>query len=181
MAQSVELVLDPLAEAAVIQEWDRLDAAGLPSSRRPESDQDHRPHVTLYAASRMTAEADTRLPALFTELAVELRVGALMIFGPRHGSCVLVRQVVPSAELLALQRDVAQLCGADPAGQFGVGRWTPHVTLARRIRPEQLGAAVEVLSAALAGGRSIDGLSSVVRRCRRWDGDRKTAWWLTRT
>jgi 2'-5' RNA ligase len=181
MAQSVELVLDPVAESVLLAEWDLLAAAGLSSMRRPQPGEHHRPHITLYAASRITTEADARLPDLFTELAVELRVGACMIFGPRRGSCILVRQVVPSAELLALQRDVARLCGADPVGQFGPGRWTPHVTLARRIRIAHLGAALEALSLPTEEGRSIEGLSSVVRRCRRWDGDHKTAWWLTRT
>ena len=180
MAQSVELVLDPVAEAALIAEWDRLAAEGLPSMRRPQPDEHHRPHVTLYAASRITPEADARLPDLFAELALELRVGPLTIFGPRAGSCILVRSVVPSAGLLALQRDVARVCGADSAGQFGAGRWTPHLTLARRIRTAQVGAAVEALSSPAERGGSVDELGSTVRRCRRWDGDRKTAWWLTR-
>jgi 2'-5' RNA ligase len=181
MAQSVELVLDPVAEAVLVAEWDRLAAAGLPSMRRPQPDEHHRPHVTLYAATRITDEADARLHDLFPELALELRVGALMIFGPRRGSCILVRSVVPSVELLTLQREVARVCGADPAGQFGAGRWTPHVTLARRIGTERLGAAVEVLSSPSEGSRPSEELGSTVRRCRRWDGDRKTAWWLTRT
>jgi 2'-5' RNA ligase len=179
MAQSVELLLDPVAEAAVLAEWDRLAAAGLPSQRRSRPDEHHRPHITLYAASQISPDVDAMLPSLFAELALELRVGALMVFGPRRGSCILVRQVVPSAELLAVQRDVARLCDADPEGQFGAGRWTPHVTLARRIRAAELGAAVEVLSSSPERAWSLEERASTVRRCRRWDGERRTAWWLT--
>jgi 2'-5' RNA ligase len=180
VAQSVELVLDPVSEAALLAEWDRLAVSSLPTMRRRQPDEHHRPHITLYAASQITAVADARLPDLFTGLDLQLRVGALTIFGPRRGSCILVRQVVPSVELLTLQRQVAQVCGADPEGQFGAGRWTPHVTLARRIRTAQLGAALEALSSPSENGGPIE-LSSTARQCRRWDGDHQTAWWLTAT
>ncbi len=45
-------------------------------------------------------------------------IGAVLIFGPRHGRSILVRSVVPSEALLRLQARVAELCGAEPEGQF---------------------------------------------------------------
>jgi 2'-5' RNA ligase len=173
MAQSVELLFDPATEAALRDNWDRLADNGLPSSRHVRPDPDHRPHLTLYAADRIAAASDARLPELFGELDLTVRIGALMIFGPRRGQVILVRQVVASAELLALQQQTAGACHADPRGQFGAGRWSPHVTLARRMPLDQLGAAVEVL------GRSAAEMTGVVRHCRRWDGARRTVIWST--
>jgi 2'-5' RNA ligase len=173
VAQSVELIFDPVTENALRQQWDRLADAGLPSSRRSQPDPHNRPHLTLYAAETISAEADERLPQLFEGLHLTLRIGSLMIFGPRHGQVILVRSVVPSAELLALQARTTQLCGADAAGQFGAGGWTPHVTLARRMALDQLRMAIDLV------GDSAAELPSVVRRCRRWDGQRRTVRWLT--
>ncbi len=172
MAQSVELLFDPATEAALRDNWDRLADNGLPSSRHAQPDPDHRPHLTLYAADRIAATADAQLPELFGELDLTARIGALMIFGPRRGQVILVRQVVPSAELLDLQQQTARVCRADPRGQFGAGHWSPHVTLARRMYVDQLDAAVKVL------GRSTE-LTGVIQHCRRWDGARRTVLWST--
>jgi 2'-5' RNA ligase len=173
VAQSVELIFDPATENALRVEWDRLADAGLPSCRRSQPDPDNRPHLTLYAAETISAEADERLPALFAGLELSLRIGGLMIFGPRHGQVILVRLVVPSTELLVLQSRTARLCGADALGQFGAGGWTPHITLARRMGVDQLGVAINVL-----GGSGAE-LAGVVRHCRRWDGQRRTVRWLS--
>jgi 2'-5' RNA ligase len=172
VAQSVELIFDPVTENALRVQWNRLADAGLPSSRRSQPDEHHRPHLTLYAADTISAEADEQLPALFDGLHLPFRIGSLMIFGPRHGQVILVRSVVPSKELLVLQARTAQLCGADAAGQFGPGGWTPHVTLARRIGLDQLRVAIDLL------GDSAAELPGVVRHCRRWDGQRRTVRWL---
>ena len=82
MAQSVELIFDPATENALRVQWDRLAGAGLPSSWRPQPDPHHRPHLTLYAAEAISAEAEERLPTLFAELDLTLRIGGLTIFGP---------------------------------------------------------------------------------------------------
>jgi 2'-5' RNA ligase len=152
VAQSVELTLDSVAEAALVAQCDRLAAAGLARPKRPEP-------------------AEPVLPEIVAGINLTVRIGALMIFGPRNGECILVRQVPASVELLQLQQRVAVVCEADPAGQFGPGRWSPHVTLARRVPPAQVGKAVRVL-----GSRGE--LEATVERCRRWDGRRRIAWWL---
>jgi 2'-5' RNA ligase len=126
----------------------------------------------LYAADAIPEAAEAVLPEIVADIELTVRIGAVMIFGPRNGRCILVRQVLASVELLELQRRVALACGADPAGQFGRGHWSPHVTLARRVPSDQLGKAVSVL-----GSRGE--LDARIERCRRWDGKRRIAWWLT--
>ena len=176
MAQSVELLLDERAEAAIRQQWDLLAAAGLPSEAPPGgrhagADAHRRPHVTLFAADAVPEVAEDALPELLAGVDLELWVGALMVFGPRRGRVILVRQVTPSVELLRLQRRVAEACHAAVDGQFGSGRWSPHLTLARRLPTERLGVALEAL------GRTADRpVPAQVTRCRRWDGARRTAW-----
>jgi 2'-5' RNA ligase len=96
----------------------------------------------------------------------------VLLFGPRRGSFVVVRQVVPSRELLDLQARVAAVCGAESDGHFGPGRWTPHVTLARRVATPQVGPALAALG-------DLTELAARSRRCRRWDSERRETWELT--
>ncbi len=173
MAQSVELLLDEQADAAVRRQWRLLAEAGLPSEWRSAASQHRRPHLTLYAADAISPDAEAALPDLVADLELELQIGALTIFGPRHGRCILVRQVTASIDLLALQGRIGMVCGADPAGQFGAGRWSPHITLARRVQVAQLGPVVAALD-----WTADRPLSALVIGCRRWDGTRRTAWLL---
>jgi 2'-5' RNA ligase len=172
VAQSVELTLDPSAEAALVAQWDRLAGAGVAKPQLSGPDGHHRPHLTLYAADAITEPAESALPEIVADIDLTVRVGAVMIFGPRSGKCILVRQVLASVELLQLQQRVALACEADPEGQFGAGRWSPHITLARRVLSDDVGRAVSVLG-------SHGELDARIQRCRRWDGKRHTAWWLS--
>jgi 2'-5' RNA ligase len=172
VAQSVELALDSQAEAALVSQRERLAAAGLARPKRPEPYDHHLPHLTLYAADAIPEAGEPELPDIVGGINLTVHIGALMIFGPRKGECILVRQVAASVELLELQQRVALACGADPMGQFGPGRWSPHVTLARRVSSDHVGKALSVL-----GSRGE--LDTTIQRCRRWDGRRRVAWWLT--
>ncbi|SDS11493.1 2'-5' RNA ligase [Friedmanniella luteola] len=172
MTQSVELTLDDGTDRAVRALWAQLAEAGLPTEQRPTPIPSHRPHVTLVAAHHLDPGADAALPGLLAGLDLSLRVGGLLVFGPRRGSVVLARQVVVDRALLDLQGAVATLCGADPAGHFGPGRWTPHLTLARRVPVAQLSAVVQALG-------DLPELAGASRRCRRWDSEQRTTWELT--
>jgi 2'-5' RNA ligase len=172
VTQSVELTLDAAADRAVRDQWALLAEAGLPTEQRTVPSSSHRPHVTLYAGGTLDAEADRRLPELFTGLDLPLRIGSVLLFGPRRGQVVLVRQVVASQDLLRLQEAVATRCGAEPDGQFAPGRWTPHVTLARRVPLGQVGAVLAALG-------EVPELAAVTRDCRRWDSERRETWSLT--
>jgi 2'-5' RNA ligase len=172
MAQSVELTLDSSAEAALVAQWDRLAAAGLARPKRPEPYGHHLPHITLYAADAIPEAAESQLSEIVVGVNLAVHIGAVMIFGPRKGECIVVRHVAASVELLELQQMVARACEATRDGQFGPGRWSPHVTLARRVSSDHVGKAVSVL-----GSRGE--LDATIQRCRRWDGRRHIAWWLT--
>jgi 2'-5' RNA ligase len=172
VAQSVELTLDVSAEAAMVAQWDRLAAVGVSKPQRADPEGLHRPHLTLYAADAIPEPAESELREIVAGIDLTVRVGAVMVFGPRNGTCILVRQVLASVELLQLQQRVALVCEADPKGQFGAGRWSPHVTLARRVLSDDVGKAVSVLG-------SHGEVDARIQRCRRWDGNRRTAWWLT--
>lgn len=181
MAQSVELLLDAAAEQVILAEWDRLAEAGLPSERRKTPSRSHRPHITLFAANALPQGADQVLPSAVAGLDLPLVIGSPMVFGPRRRSrsagpadYVLVRQVVPSLELLELQRRIALMCEAAEDGPFGPGRWSPHLTLARRASAEQISRALTVLGVEESADRTVR-----VTKCRRWDSDARQDWLLT--
>jgi hypothetical protein len=79
--------------------------------------------------------------------------------------------VVPSEELLSLQRAVHDLClphlEPGPAAHAVPGRWTPHATLSRRLSATDVGPALEGI-----GGLSRD-LEGRFVGIRRWDGDQR--------
>lgn len=164
MVQSVELLLDPRLDVSIRSEWARLEAAGI---RRPQLAEYHRPHVTLSVFGAPSKAIEAALPAAATPFPVPVGLGALACFG--RGPFVLVRLVVPSRKLLALQAGVAAVVADEALDRMQPGTWTPHVTLARRV------AAAEVATAlTLLGGR--DERFGDGTRVRRWDGDAKREW-----
>jgi 2'-5' RNA ligase len=173
LTQSVELLLNEAADGEIRAQWDRLGAAGLPTSRRSTPSPSHAPHVTLWAGDTVDPGDDAALPRLFTGLDLTLVVGSVMLFGPRRGSYVLVRAVVGSAALLDLQQHVVRTLRTPAYPGFAAGRWSPHVTLARRVAVDKIAPSL----AALAG--SPPELAARVRQARRWDSDARRAWDLT--
>jgi 2'-5' RNA ligase len=153
---SIELLLDPETESRVRADWERLAAAGmssLASHRSPSS----RPHVTLLVRPELEPLAFTGAAAL---LPVSVVLTTPIVF--RHGDRgVLAWGVEPTEELLRLHRAVhwAAPRGAD-APHTAPGQWTPHVTLARRLRVEDLAVALALLPGRHAG-RGV--------ALRRWD------------
>ena len=169
MVQSVELLLDSAADAAVRAEWEHLLDADLPSQARHRG-ASNRPHVTLAVAAALTRQQDAAIAGAMGTLPMPVTLGGLLIFGSR--SLVLARAVVPSADLLAGQARIGAL--ADPSAEFShqrPGRWTPHVTLARRVRPDQLAAAIQALD-------PLPDLETAAGAVRRGDGDRNIEWGL---
>jgi hypothetical protein len=95
----------------------------------------------------------------------------LLIFGARR--FVVARLVVPSTGLLDLQSGVTRSLDEplDPHLTFAPGRWTPHVTLARRLTAEQVGSALTLLS-------QVAPISGKLTRARKWDIAAKQENWL---
>lgn len=181
--QSVELVLDAATDQAVRGLWQALAEAGLPSQA------DHRgptnaPHVTLAAVPVVSAAAEEALVPLAARLPLQLELAAPALLGERRPALVL--PVRPGAELDRLHADVDSALAADravPAGGAVAGDgpgvpdggdaelpWVPHVTLARRLRPEVCGAALALV-------QSLDSPTAAIGTAlRRWDPELRRAW-----
>lgn len=160
---SVELLLDDAAERAVRDDWARLIDAGLPSSGRNPSPS-NRPHITV--AVRDGIRLDD-LPGVTQVLPLRVELNGLLVFGGATRA-VLTRQVVASVALLQFHRDVAARLGAPEPRYANTApdRWSPHVTLARRLDPEQLARAVRAIAAPVMHAEAV-GL-------RVWDATAKT-------
>lgn len=175
VTQSVELLLDDAGDAQIRRQWDLLGDAGLPTSRRTRPSPSHAPHVTLWAGDVIEPVDDEALFGRFADLDLELVIGSLLLFGPRRGRYVLVRQVVASRALLDLQQQVRQILRTPAYPGFEGGRWSPHVTLARRVAVDQVAPSLAVLAGCPPE------LLTRVPHGRRWDSDAKFAWDLPAT
>jgi 2'-5' RNA ligase superfamily len=163
MVHSVELVFDQDTEAAVRHIWDELRDAGIPS-QAPAS----RPHATLTVAERIDPGVDALLRPLVPRFPFKCRIGAPLVFG--GGKAVLARLLVPTPELLDVHAAVHRLClphlQPGPMANGLPGQWTAHVTMARRVMPNQLGRAARI------AGKPPE-IKGEVIGLRRWVGDKK--------
>ncbi|WP_285063011.1 2'-5' RNA ligase family protein [Frigoribacterium sp. ME-P-080] len=167
---SLELLLDPASDGAVRDEWRVLSAAGLPS-QGDHVGTSNAPHVTLVARPDLDPAADPRLLPLSEALPMPAELGGLLLFGSPPRGLVLVRPVVVTGELLDLHARVHEsLGGAGDVPHTTPGRWTPHVTLASRLTPDQVARALDALSeAGVPSTRPV-----VLSRLRRWDPGART-------
>ncbi|MCW2605302.1 MAG: hypothetical protein JWN61_3437 [Pseudonocardiales bacterium] len=175
MVQSVELLADHAVDDWIWTQWRALEAAGLPSQVRHGS-LTNWPHVTLAVADAIPAAIDAGLSAVVeAALPMPMRVGGVIWFpGRRH---VVARAIIASDALLGVHAEIAaRLDGLDGRGaRMAPGAWTPHITLARGVRTEQLGEVMAVLA-------GVDGIAEehegIFTACRRWDSDAKITWEL---
>lgn len=168
VVQSVEMLLSEGLDAAVRSEWALLAAAGVPS-QADHAGASNAPHVTLAVADHVDAAADDRLRTL--RLArPEVVLGGLLVFPGRRS--VLARLVVPSVALLEVHATVAGVLGdvGQVSDHLAPGRWTPHVTIARRLRDEELDRAWRLL---VDRPRELLGTGAGLRR---WDSDARETW-----
>ncbi len=167
---SVELVLDDRTDAAIRDEWAALLDAGLPSQGRHRG-ASNRPHVTVALADTLVPGDLSRLAAVAADLPLPVTVGGLLIFGGRR--FVLARLAVPGPEILRLQGAMlASLAEpADPHGHFSAGRWTPHITLARRLSADEVASAVQALG-------EVAPFDGTLTAARRWDIMAKQEHWI---
>ena len=159
---SLELLLDADSEARIRAEWTALADAGL-SSLAAHTAPSNRPHITLVVRPSIRQLDRTALGAITLPLALEIGDPILFGSGDRR---VLARSVVPTAELLELHAALHSIAGGDAADapHTRPGAWTPHVSLARRIRLDALPHALRILD----DGRSAGGPAEATR-LRRWD------------
>ena len=172
MAHSIELLFDAATEAKLRLIWDGLLTAGLPSQAKVTSPS-NRPHVTVAVSEHIHADVDDGLRELRDRFPFACTVGAPLVFGT--GRFTLARLVLPTDELMGLHRAVhdrtVSHMAPGPAPRSTPGHWTAHATLARRLRAEEVGAALTVphVGADLRG--SFVGL-------RRWDGAQRVEYRL---
>lgn len=163
MVHSVELVFDQDTEDAIRRIWDELREAGIPS-QAPAS----RPHTTLSVAERIDPSVDELLSSLTDRFPMPCRFGAPLFFG--RAKAVLARLLVPTTALLDVHAEVHRLCAPhlhpSPMPNALPDQWTPHVTMARRVVPAQMGRAVRI------AGKPAE-ITGAIVGLRRWDGNSK--------
>ncbi|TIH29956.1 2'-5' RNA ligase family protein, partial [Subtercola vilae] len=144
---SIELLLDAALDARIRAEWNTLLLAGLPSQAR-HSGASNAPHVTLLAAEAVEVGVVGVGAVGAGVLPAEVQLSGFAVFGAGPKGLVLSRLVVVSRELQALHAAVhAAATGLIGLSELtAVDRWTPHITLASRLTPAQLGAAIELLA-----------------------------------
>ncbi|WP_433622399.1 2'-5' RNA ligase family protein [Nocardia sp. CA-120079] len=171
MVQSVELLLDDVADAEIRRQWQLLVDAGIPSLAGKQTET-NRPHITVAVARQIWPRIDHALDQL-TFRPIPIRLGGVLVFGARNP--ILVRSVVPSEHLLALQRRIFAVVSPCPGIPSNVqpDEWTPHITLARRVPTQHLGEAIHAVA------RDRDFPATVVG-IRRWDGDQRREWPVAR-
>lgn len=150
---SVELLLDAASEAAIRDDWTRLTDVGL-SSAGAHTGASNRPHLSLVVRSAIGDPS--RLRGLVGGVPLPLTISGLVLF-PHGNRTVLARGVVPDAALLDLHRRVAESTGdwGDPLPHSTPGGWTPHITLARRLRIVDLPTALNAVSTHPAGVSAV--------------------------
>jgi 2'-5' RNA ligase len=146
---SIDLTFDDTVEKAIRGEWDALERAGFSSLGAHRSDS-NRPHLTLVMGTPLEIVDDAAArDALRVPLPVTIGPPVLFGSGDRR---VLARLVTPTAALLDLQAAVH--AAVDPQGLVAhshPGVWTGHVTLARRIRLDDLPRALGLLGDDIVG------------------------------
>jgi 2'-5' RNA ligase len=152
----VELLGDDALDRAVRAAWRRLDDAGLPSLARHRHPT-NRPHLTLATADEFPPGAATAISESLSALPLRVRLDGLRYFPGRAG--VLAWVADGGDALRDLQAQIwAALAGAGRHPQHEPAAWVPHISLARRLRPEQEARAIQVL-----GPSAVDGEFSGAR------------------
>lgn len=163
---SIELVLDPDTEARVREDWTRLADAGL-SSLGLHPAPSNRPHITLLVRPALAPISFSPAVSL---LPIPVELAEPVTFTHR-GRAVLAWRVTPDDPLRELHRVVhATAPPGDDAPHTAPRDWTPHVTLARRLRIDALPEALAML------GPSCRGTGEELRR---WDSATATVTPLT--
>ena len=154
---ALELVPDDTGDDAVRRDWQALRDAGLPS-QLDHAVATNTPHVTVLALPELTPDIESRARELFAPLLpIEVRMAGLAVLGGEKVSVVRVLDVPHP-----LTRAVLDLrSGVEDERHPG---WLPHVTLARRLRRDDLQRAVDVLG--------YDDVELTLTALRRWDPER---------
>jgi uncharacterized membrane protein len=139
-------VFDPATEAAIRQVWQSIADAGLPSFMLGL---DYPPHMTAFTAE-VTDEVGMR--AALADLAAHtspLEVSFLSVAHFLEGGEVAFLAPVINHALLNLHEAVWEVTAAYTRARpsyYAPGVWVPHVTVAFRTPPEQVGLVAALLA-----------------------------------
>lgn len=163
-AHALELVLEPQDDLAVRARWQDLERIGVATPARHRG-ATHRPHLTVVTAPTAPDEAVLRrcqelwaglLPLTFT-------ASGLVLLGRRR--LTLAELLGPPLEARAAQAELAHLWkGADQRP------WVPHISLARRLTPDEAGRAIQAL-ADTSHPAHVGPATRVARGLRWWNPD----------
>ncbi|MGW4384588.1 2'-5' RNA ligase family protein [Kitasatospora sp. NPDC004531] len=145
--RTIELTCAPALDGAVRTVWRRLADGGV-DSLADNPHPAHRPHLTLAACGSIAPERLAELGELLAgALPLEVRFSGLLSFAARSRRRVLSWGVVPGLALVELHREVWRLLSdaPDPHPLYLPGRWMPHLGLTRRVEPDGLALAHELL------------------------------------
>ena len=148
--RTVELICDDALDGAVRAVWRRLAAAGLPSlANHPHPT--NRPHLTLATADELPAGPVT---AAMESLPVGVHLGGLIFFEGRAG--MVAWRVHAGEALHRLHAEVWRaLDGRERNPLHAPQVWVPHVSLARRVKPDQREAVRALVEPVVADGRFV--------------------------
>jgi hypothetical protein len=135
--ESLDLVPDERGTRAVRTVWDRLRDAGLPT-QADHRGRSNKVHLTLAESARV-ADPAAAAAAVSPMLPLTLPVAGLVILGSGRMAVALLLGAPPElvTAVLRLRVDIGQ---PEPS-------WVPHVTLARQVSREQVGAVVDAVGA----------------------------------
>jgi 2'-5' RNA ligase superfamily len=142
MSRGIVLWPDASTGAAVRSIWRELEAAGLPSLET-HTHRLHQPHVSLVVADHLEAEAAAAAVGRLPEVQIPCRVEAAAFFPGGF----LILPLVPNVELLHEQQRVSVSTGDLAVGRWEhtqPGKWSPHITCAYALTPDQAGAALAI-------------------------------------
>jgi hypothetical protein len=150
--RTVELICDHALDGAVRAVWRRLAAAGLPSlATHPHPT--NRPHLTVATADELPPGP---VAAALEHLPIGVRLDGVIFFEGRTGMAAW--RVHPDAALFRLHADVWRaIDGRERNPLHAPEAWVPHVSLARRVRPEHRAAVRDVVDDLVAGGLVAQG------------------------
>ncbi len=153
MAYGVSLYFDDTSDERIRVLWEVLASAGISASppRGPlgPGAGRHCPHLSLgVAATAAEATLSERLAALAAQHApLVLTLSSIGLFPTNEP--VVYLGVVMTDRLLQLHKEVHALLAQETMGAWPyylAGSWVAHVTLARGVARDQLGAAVQLVA-----------------------------------
>jgi 2'-5' RNA ligase len=157
--RSIEIVFDDAADRAFRARWQALADVGLPSLALHTSSS-NRPHITLAAGQMLRAQRpDVAVPPM-------VRFGGVMLFPAHNDRWVLVDAVVLDEGLATFHRALHTRTAGAVATSLP-DRWSPHVTIARRLTAERVAAALVALQSVPTPE------TATVASVRLWDGETK--------